>query len=480
MKSARYLAVVLIAALLLSGCSIWQKEPLIPGNGGDENGEGSDPPDDNDDHDPIPPAEVPAFPGAEGFGAEATGGRGGRVIFVTNLNDSSPGSLRAAIEASGPRIVVFKVSGIIELNKPLEIKNGDITIAGQTSPEGITIANRAFRVKAENVIVRHIRVRLGDIKEVEEDAVELDGAYNVVLDHVTASWGIDETLSIRNSDLMTIQWCIVSEALNDSIHGKGEHGYGSLIRGSFGQQVSLHHNLYAHNRGRNPRPGNYEPLDKDPIGFVVDWRNNVIYNWGGGSAGNNEDKDTITFYNFVGNYYKRGPNSTGAKAFKDNAPYAQAYWYGNAMDGNVPSNQWDLVSGTGPEKSSYIKHTSEIPVAYVETHSAKEAYDLVLASAGAFPRDAIDYRVVNTVQSPTDRGKIIDSQSEVVSSWPAKQAIKTKQVVDPTWKDDNNNGIPDWWEQEKGVKNGNHNQVMPSGYTAIEEYINWVADELVK
>lgn len=150
------------------------------------------------------------------------------------------------------------------------------------------------------------------------------------------------------------------------------------------------------------------------------------------------------------------------------------------MDGNVPSNQWDLVSGTGPEKSSYIKHTSEIPVAYVETHSAKEAYDLVLASAGAFPRDAIDYRVVNTVQSPTDRGKIIDSQSEVVSSWPAKQAIKTKQVVDPTWKDDNNNGIPDWWEQEKGVKNGNHNQVMPSGYTAIEEYINWVADELVK
>ena len=239
MKSARYLAVVLIAALLLSGCFIWQKEPLIPGNGGDENGEGSDPPDDNDDHDPIPPAEVPAFPGAEGFGAEATGGRGGRVIFVTNLNDSSPGSLRAAIEASGPRIVVFKVSGIIELNKPLEIKNGDITIAGQTSPEGITIANRAFRVKAENVIVRHIRVRLGDIKEVEEDAVELDGAYNVVLDHVTASWGIDETLSIRNSDLVTIQWCIVSEALNDSIHGKGEHGYGSLIEAVLGSRLAF-------------------------------------------------------------------------------------------------------------------------------------------------------------------------------------------------------------------------------------------------
>lgn len=148
------------------------------------------------------------------------------------------------------------------------------------------------------------------------------------------------------------------------------------------------------------------------------------------------------------------------------------------MNGSVPSNQWSLVSGDGPKKSTYVKHDMEIPAAYVETHTAHEAYTLVLADAGAFPRDFIDARVVDSVQKGS--GKIIDRQTEVVNSWPQTQPPTTGTVVDPNWKDANNNGIPDWWEAEHGVINGNHNQIMPSGYTAVEEYINWVAAELLK
>lgn len=470
MKSIKNLVPVLVCVFLLSGCFLWPWRELH-----------DDPPENGQNT--SPPGQVLAFPGAEGFGAEATGGRGGKVYFVTNLNDSGPGSLRAAIEASGPRIVVFRVSGVIELKSSLQIKKGDITIAGQTSPEGITLTNERLEIRADNVVVRHLRIRLSDGIDPKKadgaDAVLIRDSYNVILDHVTASWGIDETLSIVDSDLVTVQWSIVSEALNESYHSKGAHGYGSLIRGGYGDRISIHHNLYAHNRGRNPRPGNYTSRHQDPIGLLVDFRNNVVYNWGGGTAGNNEDEDTITKYNFVGNYYKRGPQSSSSSvAFKENAPYAQSYWSGNAMNGSVRSDQWSLVSGHGVTASTYVKHTSEIPAADVTTHTAYEAYDLVLANAGAFPRDAIDDRVVKSVINGS--GKIIDSQTQVVSKWPQMQQIKTKRVVDPNWKDTYNNGIPDWWEEEHGVKNGNHNQIMPSGYTAIEEYINWVADELIK
>lgn len=450
-----YVLITLIVALcLLTGCDyifIKMKEPVA--------------------------GKVLAFPGAEGFGADARGGRGGKVYIVTNLNDSGSGSLREAVEASGPRIVVFEVSGIIELKEELIIRNPYITIAGQTSPKGITLTNKGFAIETDHVVVRHLRVRLGDLIKQEKDSIEILRANNVILDHVTSSWGIDETLSVSDSDLVTIQWSIISEALNESHHEKGPHGYGSLIRGSNGQRVSFHHNLWAHNRGRNPRPGNYTSYKDDPIGFLVDIRNNVMYNWGGTYAGNNEDTDTITQYNFINNYYKPGPNSSSnTYAFRDNAPYAQGYFLGNMMNGNLPSDQWSLVSGSGPSKSTYLKATEPFPVAYVTTSSAEMAFDEVLAKAGAFPRDAIDARVVNDVRNRT--GKIIDSQSEVVSAWPKVQDITTKTIdIDRT--DKNRNGIPDWWEEEKGVKNGNHNQIMPSGYTAIEEYINWLADQLI-
>lgn len=445
-------SLLLVALIMLSGCF------FLP------------------DFDSSPPP-VKAFPSAEGFGAEAIGGRDGKVYIVTNLNDNGPGSLREAVEAKGARIIVFETSGIIELRSPLIIQNPFITIAGQTSPEGITLANYKLEIKnTHDVIIRHLRIRLGDLKANEVDAVEIIDSQDVILDHLSASWGIDETLSVRGSDRITVQWSIISEALNDSIHGKGAHGYGSLIRGSHGDSITFHHNLYAHNGGRNPRPGNYIHYNDDPIGLIFDFRNNVIYNWNGNEAGNNEDQNAISQYNFVNNYYKAGPNTNKSNAFKDNALYIQAYWSGNSMNGNVPSNQWSLVSGKGPTSNTYTKLTTEVPVAPVSTESASSAYNSVLAQVGAFPRDAIDDRVVNNVKDK--KGKIINSQSEVVSNWPQKQSLKTA-VLSINRTDTNRNGIPDWWEKENGVKNGNHRQIMNSGYTAIEEYINWVADQLL-
>jgi len=178
-----------------------------------------------------PAAALPAFPGAEGFGAASIGGRGGLVIEVTNLNDSGPGSLRAAVEAGGPRIVVFRVSGNIELQSRLKISNSYITIAGQTAPgAGICLNNYQFQVSADHVIVRYMRFRPGDNKAVQCDAVWVSKGRNIIIDHCSASWSVDETLSVAaEADELgnvTIQWCMIAESLNCSIHSKDCHGYG--------------------------------------------------------------------------------------------------------------------------------------------------------------------------------------------------------------------------------------------------------------
>ena len=447
MKKTKYLVPLLVLALLLSGCLMWPWRETAdpPANnppGNDSGGDSQDP------GPPPPPGKVLAFPEAEGFGAEASGGRGGKVYIVTNLNDSGPGSLRAAIEASGPRIVVFRVSGVIELKSTLQIRNGNITIAGQTSPQGITLTNFPFEIRAENVIVRHIRIRMGDAKIPKEkadsaDAVLIRNAKNVILDHVTASWGIDETLSIVDSDLVTVQWSIVSEALNRSLHSKGDHGYGSLIRGAYGDRVTIHHNLYAHNRGRNPRPGNYTSYKQDPTGLLVDFRNNVVYNWGGGSAGNNEDSDTITKYNFVGNYYKR-----------DQTRPVRA-WHSRTMP--------PMPRRTGKER--HERKCAVEPMVFGQRRRPEEVHLCQarhgdprrlcrnprptglhpgFADAGAFP-GILSMPVWLTVYKGS--GKIIDRQTEVVNSWPQTQPPTTGTVVDPNWKDANNNGIPDWWRR---------------------------------
>lgn len=354
-----------------------------------------------------------AFPGAEGFGKDAVGGRGGAVYEVTNLNDSGTGSLRAAIEASGPRTVVFRVSGYIELQSPLTIDNPYITIAGQTAPgDGVCLKNYNLAVLADHVIIRYLRVRLGDDMLQERDSVWVGSGHHIILDHCSTSWAVDETLSVTNEPNVlgdvTVQWCMITESLNYSVHEKGAHGYGSLNRGGWGNGYSFHHNLYANHKGRNPYSGNYNSYLTDPQGLIFDFRNNVVYNWGS-YAGHNGDPDSVTTMNYVGNYYIKGPDTNSDYAFWQQSTnlHNRAYWSSNAMDGTIPSDPWSLVRFDGyteQQKASY-KLSDPVPVPPVQTDDAMTAYLKVLADAGATcpVRDAADARVIEGVINKTGR-----------------------------------------------------------------------------
>ena len=219
-------------------------------------------------------AQQIAFPGAEGYGKWTTGGRGGRVLTVTNLNDSGEGSFRDAVEQMGPRIVVFAVDGTIELKSPLRVNNDSITIAGQSAPgDGICLKDYPLVVNASNVIIRYIRVRVGDLNNLDSDGLG-GGRYgqkNVILDHLSVSWSIDECLSIYKTENLTVQWCLVTHSLNTSVHTKGSHGFGGIWGG---YKATFHHNLLANHASRNPR---FASVDGTKW---VDYRNNVVYNWG--------------------------------------------------------------------------------------------------------------------------------------------------------------------------------------------------------
>jgi hypothetical protein len=421
---------------------------------------------------------VPAFPGAEGFGARSIGGRGGKVLFVTNLNDSGEGSLRRAVEADGPRTVIFRVSGTISLKSKLVVRKPFITIAGQTAPgDGICLKNHALAIAADHVIVRYIRCRPGDNAKAESDSISISSGRDIIVDHCSASWSVDETLSASSRGQLgnvTVQWCIISESLNDSIHHKGPHGYGSLIRGSFGNGYTYHHNLYAHHRARLPRPGNYIDRTKDPEGFVLDFRNNVIYNWASRAAGYNADgsngTNSITKMNFVGNYYKAGVNSKGDLAFSESTTSARAWFSGNCMNGSYPDDPWSLVtfSKFSADDMEAYKQSGPIPVPAVKTDDAITAYRRVLAEAGAVlpKRDDVDIRIVDDVKNGT--GKIIDDEQQV-GGWPE---LKSTEPPDDCDKD----GIPDAWEKQHDLDPDDpadgKADTNADGYTNLEEYLN--------
>lgn len=430
------------------------------------------------------PASLPAFPGAEGFGMYAIGGRGGQVIEVTNLNDSGPGSLRAAVDANGPRIIVFRVGGYIELKSKLDIRKPYITIAGQTAPgDGICLKNYYLAVHADEVIIRYLRVRPSDVTKEEFDSISVFEGHNIIIDHCSTSWSIDEVISVASSALkepklgnVTVQWCMIAESLNCTAHPKGCHGYGSLVRGGYGNGITYHHNLYAHHAGRNPRPGNYIDSERDPCGLFFDFRDNVVYNWGGQHAGYNSDGKnndySITNMNFVNNYYIRGPNSTGSIVFHETTPGCKAYFSGNWMDGNCPKDPWSLVefvNFTQAQKDAY-EQSVPVPVAPVATEDASKAYARVLADAGAsFPaRDAVDKRVADSVIKKT--GSIINHIEEV-GGYPIMES-GTPPV------DSDHDGMPDKWELAVGLNPYDANDARGDrdgdGYTNIEEYINWL------
>jgi len=425
------------------------------------------------------PASIKAFPGAEGFGAWSKGGRGGKVYHVTTLDDSGPGSLREAIEAEGPRIVVFDISGTIMLEKSLEIANPFITIAGQSAPgDGICLRNGTLEVRADHVVVRYLRCRLGDEGQAG-DAVTISVGHHIIIDHCSASWGLDEVLSSSThwpviSDL-TVQWCFITEALNPK-----DHGFGSLIRGSRGVRYSYHHNLYADNRGRNPRPGNYDfsnPHDEDPNGLLLDFRNNVIYNWGGSHAGYNADRDTVTKLNYVGNYLVPGPNSVSSGiAYQEGSPYNRGYFAGNYYNHKLPDDTWSVVD-FGEWDASQVaayKQSEPFETGPIMMQDAKDAYRDVLQHGGAslHRRDAVDLRIVEQVKS--GKGRIINSQKEV-GGWP-----DLKSAPAPT--DSDGDGMPDEWEKQHGLnpKDGTDGaeDADANGYTNVEEYLNSLAELL--
>ncbi|GJM33914.1 MAG: hypothetical protein DHS20C18_29150 [Saprospiraceae bacterium] len=440
-----------------------------------------------------------AFPGAEGYGKYTIGGRGGAVYEVTNLNDAGEGSLRAAVEAAEPRTVVFKVSGTITLNSELKISHPYITIAGQTAPgDGICIRRYPIVIGASQVIIRYLRVRVGD--ESGDDSDAISGRYNkhIIVDHVSASWSIDETVSIYHCDSITVQWCLVSESMYNSNHVKGSHGFGGIWGSNYS---TYHHNLLAHHSSRNPRfasgCGN------------TDFRNNVIYNWGHQSTYGGETqqvgnaKFNFSNINMVANYYKPGPaTKPGEVSHRIASPWSrnEAADYGkwhisdNFMYGNatVTADNWN--GGVQPQGgSSFIaglKLNQPWPSMAINQQTAEEAYAAVLDHVGATlpKRDILDNRIVDEVRngyatfegaaykkdhSVTDASKksgIIDSQKDV-GGWPELKSI-------PPPADTDHDGMPDDWEKKNGLNPNNaadRNNVAADGYTFLEKYLNSIA-----
>ncbi len=422
------------------------------------------------------PDRAPAFPTAEGFGKYAMGGRGGRVIEVTNLNDSGPGSFRAACEAEGPRTVVFRVSGTIALESKLEFQNPYITIAGQTAPgDGICIKNYQVEFETDHVIIRYMRFRPGDERGVEQDGFSGNGDH-VIIDHCSVSWGVDETLSINKASNLTVQWCLVSESLMKSVHKKGDHGYGGLWGGPGG---SYHHNALVHHSSRNPRAsGNKES-------GLLDYRNNVVYNWGFNSAYGGE----LWPRNWVNNYYKPGPatrDSVKRRIFLQKDPRGKMYLTGTYMDGypDVTADNWGKgvdYAEDGEATEASLRVDTEFIVAPVKTDSAEEAYERVLAGVGAsLVRDSVDLRLIEEIRTGTAKfGKtfegvgngIIDSQKDV-GGWP-----ELKSTAPP--EDGDHDGMPDAWEKDKGLNPADAVDGPldrdNDGYTNLEEYLSFLA-----
>lgn len=433
-----------------------------------------------------------AFPGAEGFGKYATGGRGGKVIIVTNLNDDGPGSFREAVKAKGPRIIVFAVSGNIHLQSPLEIKNGDVTIAGQSAPgEGICLADHPVGVKANNVIIRYMRFRMGDryqnVGQVagggHDDAFSSMRSSNIIIDHCSMSWSTDEVCSVYAGDSTTLQWNIISEPLNYSYHFETgdkdfeNHGFGGIIGGL---RTSFHHNLYAHCVSRTPR---FNGIRHTPTEFV-DFRNNVIYNW----LSNNVYGGEGGTYNIANNYYKFGPSTnTNAKGRVANPykneriPFGKWFISGNYIDGyaDVSHNNWlgvTMNNGTN-EDAEKARLSSPYPAESITTQSAVDAYNAVLKSVGAsFKRDTLDERIINNVENRT--GRIIDVQggyphgtpyTHTVNAWPA-----LKSATVPT--DSDFDGMPDEWERKNGLSARDASDAsvnkLDKHYTNVEVYLN--------
>jgi hypothetical protein len=436
---------------------------------------------------------LPAFPGAEGFGANTIGGRGGAIFEVTNLNDSGAGSLRACVQASGARTCVFRIGGLIVLQSPLKIVNPYITIAGQTAPGGgITIklgsSTEVFLTQTHDVIIRYITSRPGPGGENHANQIAKSGTelYNIIIDHNSLSWGVDSNIETwYRVQGATIQWSIISEGLNDSTHSKGEHSKGIMIGGYKGsdsggkgsENISILNNLMAHNADRNPL------MQLCGIAQVI---NNVTYN--PIYTFSHQQLNCLvgeSYVNWINNYHKKGPSSTSSSDLKiipsDDGVWSpgKVYLEGNIgpsrLNDSLPETNWVEVKSGAP---AGVIVTSPAPAPAVHSTSAIEAYNSVIADGGVgnsqglgcdgswySRRDSIDTRVINDVKNGT--GKIIDDPAQV-GGW-----IVPATGVPCT--DSDHDGMPDVWEQAYGfnpnIPDGSGDK-DGDGYTNVEEYLN--------
>jgi hypothetical protein len=442
----------------------------------------------------LPPA-LPAFPTAEGYGRFARGGRGGRVIAVTNLNDSGPGSLRAAVEAEGPRTVVFNVSGLITLESRLIIRrtNSNLTLAGQTAP-GKGICIRKFNLGmmgAHDVIVRYLRVRPGNLSGTTLDGMGMASSDNCIIDHCSISWTLDEAFSSRGANNITLQRTLISEALNDAGHKKyppgTQHGYAASIGGDIG---SFHHNLLAHCAGRNwSLAGGLEKKTSTYAGRL-DLRNNVVYNWKNRATDGGAHE-----VNFVANYYQPGPATKffyALNAQYGGFPGTQQYYF----DGNVMPGHFGLTNQAAG-RTATTERGGKLPTEYspwvdkpffeshIKTHSASESYTNVLANVGCnFPvLDEHDQRVIAETRAGTFKFKgsktglpgLPDSQDDV-GGWD-----NYPEVHRPAGWDTDGDGIPDAWEKAHGLNPRDASDASKDlngdGYTNLEKYLNSLVGE---
>ena len=479
--------------------------------------------------------QTPAFPGAEGFGMYTTGGRGGTVYHVTTLEDNNQkGSFRWACGRSGKRTIVFDVSGTIHLTSELKLNRGDVTIAGQTSPGGICIADYPFVIAADNVIIRFMRFRLGNkyVSKTEGDkGHEGDGLggmdkQNIIVDHCSVSWSIDECLSVYGSKNLTVQWCIASQSLRNSGHHKGTHGYGGNWGGS---GASYHHNLMAHHDSRVPRLG---PRPSTQTDERMDLRNNVFYNWAGNGCYGGEGMNV----NIVNNYYKPGP---ATRTRNDNiqkriagigirtteythhgTPEANEWdamwhvWGDFYVDGNVNPDFADVTNdnwtygiynqiSNSEVDNTFTQETRDTmrldaPITFtnVTTHSAQDAYERVLAYAGAsLHRDWVDELIVNDTRNgeasctgtSSDTKKltgIIDSQDDLKQAFPDAGADWSAwpELTGTTITDTDQDGMPDEWEEANKLNPDvadNNEHDLDDEYTNLEVYMNSLVQDIM-
>ena len=466
---------------------------------------------------------TPAFPGAEGFGRYVTGGRGGNVYHVTSLaDDGSEGTLRWALGKSGAKTIVFDVSGTIHLQSALNISIGNVTIAGQTAPgDGICVADYPVAIKANNVIVRYMRFRLGNNNVLINGADGWDafGGFDQqdwMIDHCSVSWSIDECLSVLGNKNTTVQWCLVAQSLVNSGHSKGAHGYGGNWGGS---GASFHHNLIAHHGSRTPRLG---PRPTTQLDERMDMRNNVIYNFGGNGCYGGEGMNV----NIVNNYYKPGSGTpTDKKGYRiagigvRTNSYIETYpayapalhlWGKYYVAGNYNSkysdvnndnwtygiiNQVDANSCDGTftaETKDSIKLTEPIGFLLTTTHSAEDAYERVLDFAGAcLNRDSFDALMVSDTRNGTatytgeglSKG-FVNSQddnkpADADDSWSAWPILNSKDAP----KDTDGDGMPDEWELANALDATDPNDgktIGADGYSNLENYLNSLVADITE